>query len=74
MSGEVNSIPLCWNCALKVTQLPDALETSEEGVAEVVKTGGLERVTMRGEVNGIPERRNGVLKVPQLPEAIESMQ
>ena len=55
MRGEVNSISERCNCVLEVTQLPEALGTGEEGVAEVVKIGGLVRVTMRGDINSIPD-------------------
>ena len=48
------------------------LETSDEGVSEVVKTLGLIRVAMRSEVNSIHERRNCGLEVTQLPEVVET--
>jgi hypothetical protein len=41
MRSEVNSIPEPRNCVLEITELPEALKTSEKGVAEVVKTAGL---------------------------------
>jgi hypothetical protein len=49
-----------------------ALESSEEGVAEAVQKGRLQRVTMRGDVISILESRNCVLDVTQLPEALET--
>ena len=73
MSGEVNSIPVARNCVLEVIQLPEALETSQEGVAEVAKTGGFVGVTLGSEVNSIPVPRNCVPQVGQLPEVIESI-
>ena len=54
MRGEVNGLPVPRKCVLEVTQLPEALETSEEGVAEAVEKAGFLRVTMRGELNSIP--------------------
>jgi hypothetical protein len=47
--------------------VPEALEASDQGVAEVVETTGLVRVITRGEVNSIPVPRDCVLKVTQLP-------
>jgi hypothetical protein len=38
MRSEVNSIPVPRNCVLEITELPEALKTSEKGIAEVVKT------------------------------------
>ena len=38
------------NGILQVVELAEALETSEEGVAEVVKTAVLVRVTVRSDV------------------------
>ena len=60
------------NCLLEITQLPKALETSFEGVAEVVKTNRFVGVIVRSEVNSISERRNCVFEVIQLPEALET--
>jgi hypothetical protein len=62
------------NCLLEVIELPQALETSFEGVAEVAQTSRFVGLSIRGEVNSVPERRNGVLEVPQLSEVIESIQ
>ena len=61
MRGEFNSIPLPRNCILEVTQPPEALETSDEGIAEVVKTTRFVGVTMRCEVNSIPLDRKSVV-------------
>jgi len=58
MRCELNSIHVPRNCVLEVTQLPEALETSEEAAAEVAKMVGLVRVTIRGEVKSIPVPRN----------------
>ena len=52
MRNEVNSIPVPRNCVLKVTRLPEALETSGEDVAEVVKVVRFVRVTR--EVPSLP--------------------
>ena len=49
--------------------MAEALETSEEGIAEVLKIKGLVRVTVRSEVNTFPMPQNGVLQVVELPEA-----
>ena len=48
--SEVNSLPQPRNGILQVVELAEALETSEEGVAEVVKTAVLVRVTVRSDV------------------------
>ncbi|KAF8119821.1 hypothetical protein EV363DRAFT_1304556 [Boletus edulis] len=42
-------VPECRNGILEIAQLPEALETSDEGVTEVVQTTRLVRVTMRRE-------------------------
>ena len=57
---------------LEVTRLSEALETSEEGVAEVVQIGRFVVVNMSGEISRIPVLRNRFLEVTQLPEVIET--
>jgi hypothetical protein len=60
-----------WAHDILVTQLSEALETSE-GVAEVVQMGRFVGVSMRGEISSIPVPRNRFLEVTQLPEVIET--
>jgi hypothetical protein len=69
---ELNSIPERRNCALEVTQLPEAPETSSQGGAEAVKTSRFVGVPLRGEVNGKPVPRNCVLEVTRLSEALKT--
>ena len=52
--GGGRSMKIQRNCLLEITQLPEALKMSEEGVAKAGQKGRLVRVTMRDEVNCIP--------------------
>ena len=70
--GDVNCVPERQNCVLKVTQLPEALETSFEALSEVAKMGRLVRVPARSDINNILERRNCALEVTQFPEVLET--
>ena len=72
LRDEVNSIPVPRNCILEVTQLPEAIETSEGGVAEGTKTTRLVRVTMGSEVNSTPVLRNCVLEATQLADTFKT--
>jgi hypothetical protein len=45
----------------RVELLPEALETSDEGLAEVAKTGRFVEVTMRDEANSVRVSRNCTL-------------
>ena len=65
MRGEVNSIPEGRNCIFEVTQRPQGLETSNQGVSETVKTSGFVRVTMRGEVSSTDIARSRSLSCPK---------
>ena len=70
--GEVNSLPQPRNGVFQVFELAEALETSEEGAAKVVKTVGFVGVTVRSEVNSSSLPRNGVFQVVELAEALEA--
>lgn len=61
--AEANNILQARICLLKITQLPDAIETSEQGIAEIAQTGRLVGVAIRGEVNCVPVSRNCLLAV-----------
>ena len=57
-----------------ITQIAEAVETSEKGVTEVVKTAGLVRVTIRNEGNSYLLSRNGVFQVVELAEPLETIE
>ena len=59
------------NGVLQVVELAEVQEMNEEGDAEVVKTVGFVRVTVRSEVNSFPLPQNGVLQVAELAKAFE---
>ena len=60
MRSEVNGMLERRNGVLKVTQLPKMLETTDEGIAKIVKTSRLVGGTIRRKVNSTPQCQNCV--------------